>query len=103
MIVVSDTSPISNLIQIERLGLLSEAIALCKEQSANLLLIDERLGTKIAKARGLNTIGLIGCLITAKKKSIIKEIRPIVEELETKAGFYVGETFKESIYKIAGE
>ncbi len=76
MIIVSDTSPISNLIQI---------------------------GTKMAKAHGLDTIGLIGCLITAKKQSIIKEIRPIVEELETKAGFYVGETFKESIYRIAGE
>ena len=124
MIVVSDTSPVSNLILIERLEILhklsgeivippavhneisalkglgksifsyetsdwitvtrpsndrkvdsfrtrldegeSQAIVLALEINCNLLLIDERLGTRFAREEGLKTVGLAGVLISAK-------------------------------------
>lgn len=146
MIVISDTSPLSSLIQIDKLRLLSqlykkiivpptvhielskltqfgvnlseyhapdwitiskpvdiifvkklekdldkresEAIAIAQELKADLLLIDERLGTKHAKALGLNTIGLMGVLVQAKNKGIVTEIKPLIEDLEN------NETFK---------
>ena len=125
MIVVSDTSPVSNLIIIGRLELLkavftdvlipptvdreiqalskfghnlqdyknagwikvvepqnipkvtslkisldegeAEAIALALEVDCEFLLMDERIGTNIAREEGLQTIGLIGVLIKAKE------------------------------------
>jgi len=67
------------------------------------LIIDERLGTKKAKSFGLKTIGLIRCLIEAKQQNIIKDLKPIVEELEYKAGFYIGDHLKNKIYKIVNE
>ncbi len=160
MVVISDTSPIANLIQINRLILLnqlfdsiivppsvhseilkledfgftlniyreahwitvkaptdkdkvdqlkteidqgeSEAIALAEELNAQLLIIDERLGTNIAKERGLNTIGLLGLLIKAKDKSIIDAIKPILEELEN-VGFWMGKRLKARVLEIVNE
>ena len=124
MIIVSDTSPVSNLILIGRLDLLrqlyttvivpasvdaeirflknlgkdiaiyetaewirvlspknhakanyfksildtgeAEAIALALELDCDFLLMDERVGTRIAGANGLTTLGLIGVLVKGK-------------------------------------
>ena len=53
----------------------AEAIALSLEISADLLLIDEKLGRKIAEEKGIKITGTIGALIKAKKKGIIKALR----------------------------
>jgi len=80
----------------------SEAIALAEELNADLLIIDERLGTKIAKDRGLETIGLLGLLIRAKEKSIVKTLRPVLEELEIN-GFWMGDKLKKRILELVNE
>ena len=81
----------------------SEAIALALEIRCNLILMDERLGTKIARTEGLSTIGLIGVLLLAKQKDIIPALKPILAELKTKAGFWLGASFLEQILNDAGE
>jgi uncharacterized protein len=161
MMIVSDTSPISNLIQINRLDILeslfqeivippkvhdeieqltnfgvnltayysatwirkehpynslklaslktivdegeSEAIVLAQELGATYLLIDERIGTKIAHQEGLQTIGLIGVLIKAKMAGFVSSVMPIVEDLENIAGFWVGERLKNLIRNQVNE
>ena len=47
----------------------AEAIALAIELKADLLLLDERLGRKVASRFRLNYVGLLGVLIEAKHKS----------------------------------
>lgn len=81
----------------------AEAIVLAEELSINWLLIDERLGWAVAKARGLQTVGLLGILLKAKEVGIVSEIKPIIEDLQTKAGFWVGEKLVERVLRIARE
>jgi len=137
MIVVSDTSPISNLLLIGRLDILHrlyqeiiippavhsevialkslgkstveytsaecEAIALAIEIGCEWLLMDERRGTRIAREHGLRTIGLAGVLIEAKRKNVVSEIGPLLTDLKSNAGFWLGERLEATVLLKAGE
>jgi len=59
----------------------AETIALSIEISADLLLMDEKLGRKIAEEKGIKISGTIGVLLKAKKKGIIQEVKPLIYEL----------------------
>ncbi|MEA1947618.1 MAG: hypothetical protein U9N83_10010 [Thermodesulfobacteriota bacterium] len=56
----------------------SAAIALAIERKANLLLLDETDARNIAEFYGLPKTGVIGLLMKAKKKNLVKEIKPIL-------------------------
>ncbi len=73
----------------------AEAIALSLEISADLLLIDEKLGRKIAEEKGIKITGTIGVLLKAKKKGIVREVKPLIYELIEKGNYY-----KESFIRI---
>jgi predicted nucleic acid-binding protein len=161
MIIVSDTSPVSNLILIRRLDILqklfsevivppavdaevralkqfgkdlseyenanwvktvspinhqklqslkvrldegeAQAIVLALETNCDLLLMDERIGTSIARQEGLQTIGLVGVLIKAKEKKIIKEVREILRDLKFEAGFWLSNDLEIRILEELGE
>lgn len=161
MIIVSDTSPVSNLILIERLDILQElfteiiipsavdseiraleqfdkdlsayemaewikiiepknlqkvqslqtkldegeaqAVALALEINCDLLLMDERIGTNIARQEGLQTVGLVGVLVKAKEEKIIKEVREILNELKNVARFWLGEKLEKKILEELSE
>jgi predicted nucleic acid-binding protein len=55
-------------------------IILAEELKANRVLIDEKLGRKVAQSRNLPVTGTIGLLLIAKKKGIIIEVKPILEQ-----------------------
>ena len=161
MIIVSDTSPVSNLILIERLDILRElfseiiippsvdgeiralkqfgkdltvyenavwikvsapknlqkaqhlqanldegeaqAIALALEINCDLLLMDERIGTNIARQEGLQTVGLVGVLIKAKDEKLIAEVSIILDELKNTAGFWLNADLEKKILQKLGE
>ncbi len=161
MIIVSDTSPVSNLILIQRLNILqklfaeiiiptavdaeiralkqfgkdlseyetakwikvtaptnlqkvqtlqinldegeAQAIALALEINCDLLLMDERIGTNIARHEGLQTVGLVGVLIKAKEEKIINEVREVLNELKNVAGFWLGDKLEKKILEELGE
>lgn len=161
MIIVSDTSPVSNLILIQRLYILqklfseiiippavdteilalrqfgkdlgeyenadwikvaqptnlqkvrmlqtkldageAQAIVLALEKNCDLLLMDERIGTNIARQEGLQTIGLVGVLIKAKQQGIIKEVREILEDLKQTSGFWLGDKLQNQILETLDE
>jgi len=81
----------------------AEAIALAVELKADLILLDERKGRVIAARLGLRFIGLLGMLVEAKHRSLISAVRPIMNDLIGKAGFWIGQELYDYILQVAEE
>jgi hypothetical protein len=81
----------------------AEAIALAIELKADLLLLDERRGRTVAARFGLRFIGLLGVLIDAKHQGYIPAVRPIMDDLVAKAGFWVSQQLYARVLQAAGE
>jgi len=81
----------------------SEAIALALEVEAELLLMDERLGRGTARHLGLRYVGLIGVLIEAKRKGLIRAIKPYLDALRDAAGFRVEDALYLRVLQDEGE
>jgi predicted nucleic acid-binding protein len=81
----------------------AEAIALAVETNADLLLLDERLATRTAQRLGLKTLGLLGVLLLAKRKRYLTEIRPVLDRLESEAGFWIGDRLRRKVLHLASE
>lgn len=153
MIVISDTSPITTLIQIGKVDLLhklygeilipeairdelflshpalpeffqcvpvnnhaavarllseldageSEAIVLAKEHAADILLMDEIKGRKIAAREGICFVGLLGVLAQAKLNNLIPSVGAVLTEIENKTTFFISREMKNLTLKLAGE
>jgi uncharacterized protein len=81
----------------------AEAIALALDLPAELLLMDERLGRVEAARFGLRFVGTLGVLIEAKTRGHLREIKPVLEDLETKAGFHMSEALRARVLREAAE
>ena len=79
------------------------ALALAVEMKADLLLLDERRGRSIAARLGLRFVGLLGVLIEAKRQGYLAAVKPILEDLITKAGFWVSQRLHARVLEAAGE
>jgi predicted nucleic acid-binding protein len=81
----------------------AEAIACAIERRAELLLVDERAARAEAASRGLRRIGLLGVLREAKTARLIAEVRPLLDDLRTRAGFWVSQRTYEAVLADLGE
>lgn len=81
----------------------SQAISLAKELNANLIIIDEVQGRKIAQQMNLKVIGLLGILIQAKQENLIKSVTLIMDELKLKAGFWISAELYMKVLEITKE
>ncbi|WP_238546790.1 MULTISPECIES: DUF3368 domain-containing protein [unclassified Synechocystis] len=70
---------------------------------ANDLLIDERLGRREASRLGLSIIGILGILLVAKQRSLITQVKPIIDNLVSQAGFRVSPQLYQRVLIIAQE
>jgi predicted nucleic acid-binding protein len=81
----------------------SEAIALAIELSANRLLIDDRQGRIAASRFGINTVGVLGILLVAKRRRLISSVKPVMDDLIAQAGFRVSNQLYADVLNAAGE
>lgn len=82
----------------------AEAIILALELKADLLLIDERKGRKVASQFGVKKItGLLGVLLEAKQKKLIPEIKPIVDPLINHQNFRISDRLYSRVLQVADE
>jgi len=81
----------------------AEAIALAIELKADLVLIDERKGRNVARRFGLKFVGLLGILLEAKGRGLIEELKPLMDALIGKAGFWISPKLYDQVLKLAGE
>jgi predicted nucleic acid-binding protein len=124
MLVVSDTSPLSNLALIGRLDLLREQFsevlmppAVSHELSAlrdlvarlasflspERVLMDEREGRLRASAVGIRTIGVLGVLLVGKRNGNVASIKAEMILLRQEAGFFISPDLQTEVLKLAGE
>jgi predicted nucleic acid-binding protein len=81
----------------------TEALALALDVHANAVLIDERLGRRIAAALGLHPTGVLGCLVLAKRNGYLPAVAPIVAELQSIAGCWFDDALIAAVLRAAGE
>jgi len=81
----------------------AEAIALANDLNADFVLIDEQEGRQLASRTGLAVAGVLGVLLRAKRTGEIAAVKPEMENLRTKAHFFVSRQLEMRILAAAGE
>jgi len=79
------------------------ALALAMDLQADAVLMDESAGRKAAHQLGVRAIGVLGVLVQAKRSGLLTEVRPVLETLESQAGFWLAPALVEATLKKLGE
>jgi uncharacterized protein len=81
----------------------AEALALAAEVNADMVLLDERRGRKVAVQMGFKVIGAAGVLGLAKAQGLLPGIRPLLDAMSQLVGFRIGRQLYEDVLRSAGE
>lgn len=78
------------------------AMSLALERPDHILLLDDALARKTAKAAGLNVWGTLRILLEAKSQGLVQSIKPLLNHLEGN-GMWISEEIRQRILGLAGE
>lgn len=80
----------------------AETLVLAQEIGCPIVFLNERRARKVAQSAGLQTMGVLGVLLVAKRKGFIASIRPLLESL-LQQGFRLSHVLCDSVLREAGE
>jgi len=80
----------------------AEVITIAKDQGISIVCIDEFAGRQYASLLGLDVIGTLGILLTAKRRGYIFEIKPLLDKL-INSGRYISRALYDEVLRKAGE
>ncbi|MCB9444308.1 MAG: DUF3368 domain-containing protein [Ardenticatenaceae bacterium] len=80
----------------------ADVLALAVEQSARLVVIDERKGRRYARRLELPLTGTLGLLLLAKEKGLISSLAPLIQQLQS-AGLHFSIELVAKVIELAGE
>jgi uncharacterized protein len=98
---IKDRSQVSFLLGILDKGE-AEVLALAKESRADLILLDEEKGRKIAVIAGFDVMGLLGLFLLAKNIGLLEKVGPLIDELR-RENFRISDRVVSATLKRAGE
>ncbi|MGH2504342.1 MAG: DUF3368 domain-containing protein [Ktedonobacterales bacterium] len=78
-------------------------LALALARSADLVLLDDKAAREAARALNLAHTGIIGVLLVAKSRGLTPQIKPILADLRSRAGFRLAENVYQDALRRAGE
>ncbi|MBC8876428.1 MAG: DUF3368 domain-containing protein [Planctomycetes bacterium] len=79
-----------------------EAICLAIESSADWIILDDRPARRLAASLDLPMVGTLGILLAAKRRGLLAEIRPCLDEL-IRHDFFMTRNLYEQVLTQAGE
>jgi len=79
----------------------AESIALAVELNADLILLDETEGRRVAGRFNLKPLGVIGILLQANINGHIDDIRSTPDALRQQAGFYISASLFQTVLEKA--
>lgn len=77
-------------------------MALALEHREKVVILDDTLARRIAKAAGLEVWGTLRVLLEAKKRKMIPKMSVVVKELR-ESGMWISEDVRRRIMRLAGE
>jgi predicted nucleic acid-binding protein len=81
----------------------AETIALAADLEAEIVIVDEQEGRKVAVAMGLQVTGVLGILLRAKHLGEIPALKPEIESLRNRARFFIAPSLEAKLVAAAGE
>ncbi len=96
-------SPLLNLLLLQLHAGEAETIALAVDMKANMAIIDEQEGRKLAAQVGLKVTGVLGILRRAKREGQIPALKPEIQSLRSLGNFFIASSLEAKVLAAAGE
>lgn len=80
----------------------AEALALCLQEDARFLLIDDAKGRAAARRCGIAVVGVAGVLLSAKARGELAAVGPVLDEL-SRVGYWLSDRLIAEVRTRAGE
>ena len=81
----------------------AQAIALARQERAEVVLLDEKEARRVARRLGMRVLGTVGLLIWARREGLIPNLREFLQVLQERGGFRLSREIYLTALRQVGE